>query len=1288
MPGVVNTYNNYYISGGRGGSGGMGGLFGGRGGTGEGPIIQLPQPPLSAAMVQAAQVYLNHCPPASSIFQGRQAILEAMHQFFAQDTQKRKIYVLYGLGGIGKTQIALKFIQDSNCFTEKFLVDASSTESIETGLKNIATANQIGNSSQDALAWLAGKHRDWLVFFDNADEPEMNLQKVFPKCTHGNIIITTRNPGLRVYGGYSQVSDMEESDAVALLLQRACHKPSAANEALAVEIVKELAYLPLAIIQAGAFISESGSLDTFLGQYRTNQTKLLKRKPAQCHDDYAWTVYTTWQMSFDRLDRPATTFLLLCSFLHRDGITEDIFSGAAKLVAEPDWVYLGSVKSKSALDIAEDFLSHFLAAGKWDSLCFVELTNKLKAYSLINFDPERKSFSIHPLVHSWSQTILDNPQSYAECMNHILGTSIMQLQDKDREMASLRLISHVQFFMQAAPDADDKFHQHYANVHREAGHYATAMELDIRTLDKRRKLLGDDHKQTLQAMYNLAITYDDLGQFDKAKELAAAVLGKRRQLLGDDHLGTLWAMNNLATIHQHLGQFEKAKELRIGVLEVWKNLLGDDHWETLAAMNNLGGTYIHLDQLQEAEKLLDLVVEKSRKLSGNDNLTLTAMDNLASAYEQLGKLEEAEKLRIVVLEKGRKIFGDHHWQTLNTMHKLAMTYQTLGQFEEAEKLQVVVLEQRIKLLGDDHVNTLQAMDNLGWTYYCQNHFAEAEEILVAALDKLRSFVSDNHQDTQCVLKHLVWTYHALNKQAEASELEKLIRYMTWPHVQSLEDWEELLKKHKQLLGDNFQTLNTMDALARRYHNLGQFEEAEKLQVVVVEKRGKLLGDDHLHTLDAMVLLGVIYCSQRHFAKAEDILLAAFEKFRMLVGEDHLDTQHALHNLVETYQQLNKKEEVAELKRLIHNNASPQGNGLENLEELLKKQRTVLGNDHWQTLNTMQKLASAYGSSGRFEEAEKLQVLVLEKRTKLLGDDHLDTLLAMNNLGWTYYCQNRFVEAEEILIAALDKLRSLVGDDHPDTQRVLQNLVWTYRRLTKWDEAAELEKLIDNDAPEQEQSLEELEHDVKTKREFLGDNNFQTLRAMHNLAIRYDSLGQFEEAEKLRVVVLGERRELLGDDHLDTLLAMNNLGWTYYCQDRFVEAEKILVVALDKHRRLLGDDNVYTLITMRNVARTYNHLGRFKEDEELTVVLLEQQRKLLGDDHLATLVEMNNLGYTYYCQRRFVEAEKILVAALNKLRSIVGNDHPDTQRVLKNLAATYRKLNQPSRASELAKLILK
>jgi hypothetical protein len=96
-----------------------------------------------------------------------------------------------------------------------------------------------GDSQQDGLLWLTSKVEEWLLFFDNADDPSINLNDFIPQCTHGNIIITSRNPGLCVYTrAHSHVSDMEEEDAVALLLKSAAQEATIGTEQIAREIVK------------------------------------------------------------------------------------------------------------------------------------------------------------------------------------------------------------------------------------------------------------------------------------------------------------------------------------------------------------------------------------------------------------------------------------------------------------------------------------------------------------------------------------------------------------------------------------------------------------------------------------------------------------------------------------------------------------------------------------------------------------------------------------------------------------------------------------------------------------------------------------------------------------------------------------------------------------------------------------------------------------------------------------------------------------------------------------------
>ncbi|KAJ7106920.1 hypothetical protein C8R44DRAFT_589281, partial [Mycena epipterygia] len=207
-----------------------------------------------------------------------------------------------------------------------FFIDTSTIETIDTGLKNIALAKNVGSTSQDALQWLRNRPDAWLLFFDNADDPKLNLNKFIPRCNHGNIIITSRNPELSGYvGAHSEVSDMEEEDAVDLLLKGADKYATPGSRETAAEIVEVLSYLPLAIIQARAFILKSGALNRYLALYATNKDRLLREKPTHSHDDYAWTVYTTWQISFDQLSELAATLLQLCSLLHHEGISEQMF---------------------------------------------------------------------------------------------------------------------------------------------------------------------------------------------------------------------------------------------------------------------------------------------------------------------------------------------------------------------------------------------------------------------------------------------------------------------------------------------------------------------------------------------------------------------------------------------------------------------------------------------------------------------------------------------------------------------------------------------------------------------------------------------------------------------------------------------------------------------------------------------------------------------------------------------------------------------------------------------------
>ncbi|KAF7333763.1 FabD/lysophospholipase-like protein [Mycena venus] len=639
-----------YIIGGQGGPGGQGHSHGtgGPGGAGLGPTVHIIAQQLIADNLYAtlasdqagqssnihASQTVNQCPPPSRIFQGRQDILDKMRCFFTSNLRIQHIYVLHGLGGTGKTQIALKFIQESSShFTNIFFLDSSSIDTIGAWLKNIATTKNVGSSSQDALQWLQSNDK-WLLFFDNADDPKLNLNNFLPQCDHGNILITTRNPGLY---------------AVALLLRSAAQCPTDDNKRTATQIVKMLHYLPLAIIQAGAFISKSGDMDGYLTLYEHNQARLLSQKPAQSHDSYSWTVYTTWQINFEKLSQPAVTLLQLCSFLHYQGISEQIFKNAANYKFGP------SSPSKDELKMALEFLSQFSGpTGIWDSFCFLDVTNEIQAYSLMKFDSGRKMFSMHPLVHNWIRSTLPNEESYHCCTFGIVGMSLTGLSVEDQRLAALWMQPHIDFLLHGTKDLNLNFRYEYAKIYAFGGRLNTAAELLEGMLLERRDHLGGQHLDTLEVMYWLGWVYESQGNYHEAKAIQVVELQQRRTLFGNDHPDTVEIMGKLALTYHRLGELKAAEELAT---------------ELLSMKINLGTS--HPDMLE----------------------------NLAQACHFLGKLEQTEELQLMALEKRRNVLVDNHPSILQIMGNLAITYQLLGKLKDAEELQFVTLEKKRKSLG-------------------------------------------------------------------------------------------------------------------------------------------------------------------------------------------------------------------------------------------------------------------------------------------------------------------------------------------------------------------------------------------------------------------------------------------------------------------------------------------------------------------------------------------------------------------------------------------------------------
>ncbi|GLB39640.1 hypothetical protein LshimejAT787_0701500 [Lyophyllum shimeji] len=1039
----------------------------------------------------------KRCPPPTRYFKGRQKTLDEMAAYFFNGIENQHVCVLHGLGGVGKTQIAYRFVETcakEHRFSEVFLVDASNVDTITTDLSNISLGKNIGKSADEALRWLADQHHEWLVLFNNADDVKLNLFEFFPPCSHGNILITTRNPELSIHAPDAsiEITDLEPEEAKDLLLTMAAPNKMVTGSAQdqAAAIAKELFYHPLAVVQAGAYIAKHHNLSSYLELYRKNRRRLWEAQPVQRHDNYQWTVYTTWQISVNCLKPVASMFLRICSYMHHDGISENMFKAAAA-TKRPHC-------NCEARYAAVAFLQNFMApGGDWKTLEFLEMMGDLRSYSLIHFDEvdeANKVLSVHPLVHEWMRLMYADDLSTPLCTQYLVGLAVpwrYGLSDYLMRRALLPHINAVQHYS-AAISAD--LLPHFASIYWSQGHFNKAERLGVEIVEASKQMLGKDHPTTLNNIANLALIYLSQGCFKEAERLAVEVVEARKRVLGKDNPDTLTSIADLALTYKSQGRFKEAEKLEVELVEARKQVLGKDHPETLSSIANLAVTYNGQGCFEEAERLDIEVVEARKQVLGKDHPdTLTSIENLASTYRSQGRFEEAERLGVEIVEASKQVLGKDHPDTLISIENLASTYWSQGHFKEAEKLEAEVVEARKQVLGKDHPNTLTSIANLASTYRSQGRFKEAERLDIEVVEARKQVLRKDHPDTLSSIANLAVTYKSQGHFKEAEKLEV-----------------ELVEARKQVLGkDHPDTLSSIANLAVTYNGQGRFEEAERLDIEVVEARKQVLGKDHPETLSSIANLAVTYNGQGRFEEAERLDIEVVEARKQVLGKDHPDTLSSVANLAVTYKSQGHFKEAEKLE-----------------VELVEARKQVLGKDHPDTLISIENLASTYWSQGHFKEAEKLEAEVVEARKQVLGKDHPETLSSIANLALAYWSQGRFEEAEKLEVEVVEARKQVLGKDHPDTLTSIENLASIYWSQGRFEEAERLKVEV-----------------VEANKQALGKDHPDTLTSIENLALTYRSRGRFKEAARLDMEVAEARKQALGEDHVAIHATPQNLATT-------------------------------------------------------------------------------------------------------------------------------------------------
>ncbi|KAG9114449.1 hypothetical protein FRC07_007645, partial [Ceratobasidium sp. 392] len=878
--------------------------------------LQMPSPQLVTLV--------KTCPPPSPVFTGREDEIQQITSCLFDGTVARKVFVLHGLGGAGKTQIALRFIElTQDRFTDIIYVDATSQETIISSLKAFAMVKKLGETNANAIEWLSTTQEPWLLVFNNADSSEVHLREYFPRGTHGNILVTTRSRDLALLSqganAACQVSGLPPAEAMQLLFKtsRIQDENLAQDETSAgLELITLFGCLALAVVQAGAYIWRTGcGLTDYRDMYYKRRQTLLeeyKNMPIKV-DDYRETVYTTWTMSYEQLGPRAAQLLHIIASFHHDNIPEAMFQRALEGFVDYEPVLPLDGHESDIHNWVKAFLDSFRDDhGLWDSQTFLSVVSEILSYSLIEYDRLNRAYFVHPLVHDWARATAPNSSLTLERSARLLAMSVGLGRDTSDYSFRRTLTAHVDEIIHKQPWINTNNAARYVMVYQEAGRAEKVEALNLQMLGETRRVLGGESPGTLTLMANLAITYSGQGRWAEAEAMFTKSLEPMKRVLGEHHPGVLITMINLAAAYRSRGQLGDAETLATRAFEL---LQGNMTSET---------AYVGLFNLR----------------------------TLCEIYRAQGKWNLAEEFQIELLGFYSENFGEAHPETLKCMGDLAETYAEQYRWDEAEKLQTHIMLTQNETLGPQHPDTLVSMRTLAQTYSGQNKFQLANILLTQVFWISRDILGLRHPDTLGALDMLATTYGEEGNWEEAVPL-----------------FELALAGKKEIHGDEHRdTLSNMNNLAAAYIYLDRPSDAKPLQEHVLLHRTRLLGEHNPDTLTSMNSLAMSCLKLGELERAEVLQLQAVKGRQEILGPDHPRTLTSIHNLGQVYLEQGRTLEAAEQELQVSN-----------------AMKRIYGRFHFETVSSMLDLASMYLKAGLLKEAESVQTELLEQSTEVQGE---------------------------------------------------------------------------------------------------------------------------------------------------------------------------------------------------------------------------------------------------------------------------------------------------------------
>ena len=701
------------------------------------------------------------------LFTGREQVLTNLSETLSE----RHRVALSGLGGIGKTQIAIEYAYRHRDVYQAILwVRAGTTEEITADFVSIAELLNLPEKDaqvptvavQAVHQWLI-QHKNWLLILDNADDFKV-IHPYIPSGDGGHILLTTRTQVMSSIAHKIEIHKMDDEEATQLLLRRA---GMADYEGLAAETVHELRSqaaeiagevdgLPLAIDQAGAYVEETGcGLSTYLQLYRQQRAQFLAYRGGIALD-YPLSVSTTWQLSFQEVERinpSASALLKLCAFFSAESIPEEFLNGGAS--------YAGTELESIATDL----------------FAFNDALKVLLMYSLLSRNRINRTITIHRLVQNVIQDKMDQPTQEMWAKRAIEAVSAVLNDNSEGGPRYQRYIAHALLCVDYIERWSIEL-ERSAQVLNEVARYlrrqsqlVKALSFCQQALVMREKILGEEHPDVAATLNVLASISYGLGNYTDTGlryQRALAILEKTR---GSEHPHTLGTLYHLARLYKRQGNYPEAASVYQRVLALQETILGTEHPQTLRTLQQLADLYGREEKYTEAVSMLQQALALQKKILGPEHLdTARTLWDLAVIYRKQENAEEALPLAQEALTIAQKEFGVVHLTTAAYRLEVGRIYVSQKRYEDAVPLIQETLQTYENLLGAEHLHTAITLRHLAEVYHKQGNNTEAASLFQRAMAIAEKVLQPDHPDMASFSDSLAQFYSDQELYSEALPL--------------------------------------------------------------------------------------------------------------------------------------------------------------------------------------------------------------------------------------------------------------------------------------------------------------------------------------------------------------------------------------------------------------------------------------------------------------------------------------------------------------------------------------